>query len=51
MPLEPNAKKTWEEVQKKFNFPVNAIGIRITEKDKMTFTIWKSEGIDKFMKK
>jgi hypothetical protein len=51
MPLEPNAKKTWEEIQKKFDFPVNAIGVRISDKDKMTLNIWKAEGIDRFLKK
>jgi hypothetical protein len=51
MPLEPNAKKTWAEIQKKYDFPVNAIGVRIADKDKMTLNVWKAEGIDKFMKK
>src|SRR5262249_47666016 len=33
MPLEPRVKRTWEELQKKFSYPVNAIGLRINEKD------------------
>jgi hypothetical protein len=51
MPLDPKIKKNWEETQKKFAHPVNAIGVRIADKDLMTLKVWKDEGIDKFMKK
>ena len=51
MPLDPSVRKTWEEIQKKFNYPVNAIGVRISPKDYTTLKTWKEEGIDKVMKK
>lgn len=51
MPLDPRVRKNWEELQKKFPFPVNAIGVRINDKDVQTLKVWKEEGIDKFMKK
>jgi hypothetical protein len=51
MPLDPNVKKNWAELQKKFNYPVNAIGVKISEKDQATLKVWKDEGIDKFLKK
>jgi hypothetical protein len=51
MSLNPAVKKNWIEVQKKHSNPVNAIGVKIEEKDKKTLTIWREEGIDKFVKK
>jgi hypothetical protein len=51
MPIDPRIRKNWEEIQKKFNYPVNAIGVRINEKDAQTLKVWKEEGIDKFVKK
>lgn len=51
MPLDPIIRRTWEEIQKKYPFPVNAIGMVIGEKDRETYRVWKEEGIDKFMKK
>lgn len=51
MPLDPQVKKNWEELQKKYSYPVNAIGVPIKEKDQQTLKIWKEEGIDKFVKK
>jgi hypothetical protein len=51
MPLDPRVKRTWEELQRKFHYPVNAIGLRINDKDKETLKVWKEEGIDKFLKK
>jgi len=51
MPLDPRVKKNWEEIQKKFDFPVNAIGVRIADKDQKALQVWKEENIDKFMKK
>jgi hypothetical protein len=51
MPLDPRVKRTWEELQKKFHYPVNAIGLRIHDKDKETLKVWKDEGIDKFLQK
>jgi hypothetical protein len=51
MPIDPAVKRNWEEIQKKFNVPVNAIGVKINEKDQATLKVWKDEGIDKFIKK
>lgn len=51
MPLDPRVKKNWEEIQKKHDYPVNAIGVRIQDKDQATLKVWKDEGIDKFVKK
>jgi len=51
MPLDPKIKKSWEELQKKHPHPVNALGIRIADKDQMTLKVWKEEGIDKFVQK
>jgi hypothetical protein len=51
VPLDPKVRKSWEELQKKFEYPVNAIGVRINPKDQVTLKVWKEEGIDKFVKK
>jgi hypothetical protein len=52
MALDPKVQKNWEEIQKKHNFPVNAIGVRIDpSKDSMMYKVWKDSGIDKFVKK
>jgi hypothetical protein len=50
MPLDPRIKKNWEEIQKKYAHPVNAIGVKITDKDKDAYRVWKEAGIDKFVK-
>jgi hypothetical protein len=51
MPVDQAVRKNWQEIQKKFNYPVNAIGVRIGPKDHATLKTWKEEGIDRFMKK
>jgi len=51
MALDPAIKKNWIEIQKKFDFPVNAIGVKIKPNDEKTIKVWKEEGIDQFMKK
>lgn len=51
MPLDPLIKKNWIEIQKKYPFPVNAIGVKIDPKDQRTMQVWRDEGIDKFMQK
>ena len=51
MPVDPKIKKTWIDIQKKYDVPVNAIGVKIDPKDANTLRIWKEEGIDKFVKK
>jgi hypothetical protein len=51
VPLEPAIRKTWEEIQKKHNVPVNALGVKIDPRDARTLKVWKEEGIDRFVKK
>ena len=51
MGIDENVKKNWIEIQKRHSLPVNAIGVRIKEKDAKTMKVWKEEGIDKFVKK
>ena len=51
MPLDPSVRRNWEEIQKKFAYPVNALGVRISLKDFAALKTWKEEGIDKSMKK
>jgi hypothetical protein len=48
--LDPRVKARWQEIQKKFDFPVSAIGERIKPEEEIILKIWKEEGIDKFMK-
>jgi hypothetical protein len=51
MAIDPAVKKNWVELQKKFDVPVNAIGVKINPKDEKTLKAWREEGIDKFLKK
>ena len=51
MALDPVVKRNWQEVQKKFGYPVNAIGMKIESRDKETLQIWRENGIDQFVKK
>ncbi len=51
MALDTAIKKNWIEIQKKFDVPVNAIGVKIKSKDEKTLKVWREEGIDKFVKK
>lgn len=51
MALDAAIKKNWIEIQKRYDYPVNAIGIKIDSKDQKTLQVWRNEGIDKFMKK
>ena len=51
MPIDPSVKKNWEDIQKQYDKPVNAIGVKIDPKDKKTMNVWKEEGIDKFLKR
>jgi hypothetical protein len=51
MAIDPAVKKNWIEIQKKYDVPVNAIGVKIDLKDEKTLKVWKEEGIDTFVKK
>ena len=51
MAVPENVKKNWIEIQKKFDFPVNAIGVKIKPADSKTLNVWKEEGIDSYQKK
>lgn len=49
--IPENIRKNWIEIQKKFEYPVNAIGVKIDTKDAKTLAVWKEEGIDQYQKK
>ena len=51
MALDPAIKKNWVEIQKRHSHPVNAIGVRIDPSDTMTMNVWKSEGLEAYVKK
>jgi hypothetical protein len=51
MALDERIKKTWIDIQKRHEVPVNAIGMKIDPKDANAMRVWKEEGIDKFVKK
>ena len=48
--LDPKIKRNWEDIQKKYKFPVNAIGVKIDPRDKETLRVWRENGIDQFVK-
>jgi hypothetical protein len=48
--LDPRIRRNWEEIQKRYTVPVNAIGVKIDAKDKETLRVWRENGIDKFLK-
>ncbi len=50
MGLDATVKKNWIEIQKKHKIPVNAIGMKIRDDDVRTLKVWKTEGIDVYMK-
>jgi len=49
--IDAKIKKTWIEIQKRHEVPVNAIGAKIDPRDTATLRIWRDEGIDKFVRK
>ncbi len=51
MSLNPAVKQNWIELQSRNAVPVNAIGIKIDPKDVQTLAVWRTEGIDEFLKK
>lgn len=51
MGIDGSVRKNWIEIQKKYDVPVNAIGVKIDPKDEKTLKVWKEEGIDQFVKK
>ena len=51
MTVDDSVRKNWIDIQKQHDAPVNAIGVKIDPKDEKTMTVWKEEGIDKFVKK
>jgi hypothetical protein len=50
MAVPEQIKKHWIEIQKKYDEPVNAIGVRIDPNDSVTLKVWRDEGIDQFRK-
>ena len=51
MSIDDRVKKNWIEIQKQFDVPVNAIGVKIDPKDAKTLKVWQEEGIDQFLRK
>jgi hypothetical protein len=51
MAIDESVKKMWIELQKKNDAPVNAIGMKINERDAQALKVWREEGIDKFLKR
>ena len=51
MGINETIKKSWIELQKKHDYPVNAIGLKIADRDAQTLRVWRDEGIDRFVKK
>ena len=51
MAIPDQVRKNWEQIQQKYDFPVNAIGVKIDTKDQKTMKVWKEEGIDSFVKR
>jgi hypothetical protein len=51
MAIDPAIKKNWIEIQKNYDLPVNAIGVKIDPKDQKTLKVWREEGIDQFVKR
>ncbi len=47
--MDHSVRENWENLQEKFNFPVDAIGRPIDALDEETLTVWHSEGIDQFL--
>lgn len=50
MALDPAIRKNWIEIQKRYDYPVNAIGVRIPAGDQFTLKVWREEGLEEFMK-
>lgn len=51
MAIPDHIRKNWIEIQKRYEHPVNAIGVKIQDKDVKTLKVWKEEGIDEYQKK
>lgn len=50
MALDPTILKNWIEIQKRYDYPVNAIGMRINPADQKTMEVWRSEGLAAHLK-
>ncbi len=51
MAIPDNVKQMWAKTQEKHDSPVNAIGVKIDDKDAATLKVWREEGIDRFVKR
>jgi len=49
--INPTVKKNWEKIQSKYNFPVDALGRPIDQKDAESLNEWHDQGIDQFLTK
>lgn len=50
MALPSHIREIWIEIQKHYSYPVCSIGVMIDPRDADTLKIWRSEGIERFMK-
>jgi len=51
MALDRSIRNNWIEIQKKHDYPVNAIGMRIDPADRVTMGVWRAEGLEVFVNK
>ena len=51
VPAEIAYRRTWIEMQKRHEEPVNAIGLRIDPRDQMELKRWRDAGIDLHLRK
>lgn len=51
MTIDSAVRKNWIEIQKRFDVPVNAIGVKIADKDEKSLKVWHDEGIDQHLKR
>ncbi len=43
-------RNNWVKVQSQYDYPVNAIGVKIDINDSHTLQEWKIKGVDRFMR-
>ncbi len=47
--ISPDGILTWRSIQKKYNYPVTALGEKIEPNDKTAIAIWRKYGIDHYI--
>ena len=51
MAIAETVKRNWIQIQKRYEYPVNAIGVPIHQNDIRTLEVWRQEGIDRHVRK